>query len=1648
MRKAMNSSVIFLFTSSIAFVIPIDLPAQQALQRGSNVARSDTEGEYRTVRSGLWSGDSTWARCVAGAWITPASPPDSSSGVISVRNGHTVTIRSTLVYDQLVVEEGAQVIVGTGVSHTLADGPGNDLTINGTWLNQGGTWAVVGGARWAVNDGGTFVHNTSSGISSPFSKAILSRLSNFVYRGGASVTPASAFAGRSYGNLSFDTSGGTWTCSASGTSALTINGNLSIGPGVKWNTGGFAGMIAVDGSTAVAGEWSGSGSGNQGVHTFKGPFAVHTGGKYSLATTGGTQGGLVFQSDLTVNGSLVSPSNRPILFGGQNSQLITGSALLLFKNGFKVNNPAGIALGCSVSVDDTLEMVAGDLRTGVQTLTLGESAVLMEKDSSAVIGRISTIRTLQNAENESFGNLGLEIKPTGYDPGATTLTRVTGTPLPINVVRTIDRYFDISPSLSGGFLAAIILHFSDSELNGVREAGLKLFKSSDGGVNWMNEGGSVDLLKNVIAVEGVVSPSRWTAGEPVPAPILSSISPSFAEIGSSLTVEITGNGFVPGVSTLMFSGTGISVGTVSVLSATRIVAAIAISASSVAGFHDVLMTNGSAGTAILQNGFEVRQHFNPSPFITGIAPSLGVRGRSFEAVIRGGGFVHGVSTVTIGNGIDLRLIRVLGDSAIVVSVAVSRGAALGVRDCAVLNPPPGGGGSVLPKSFSVLNPVPTVTSFFPQVVERGQSVRLRIDGLDFVSDTTRVDAGEGVEVDSIVVQSSASLEVKIRVEPLARTGSRNLSVINTPPGGGIAVLPGPLLIVNPAPSIFALVPDSGTVGQMTDVVCEGAGFLTDATSARFGNGATVESLTVLSTSKLKARVQIGLSASLGPRDVTVLNDAPGGGTATLTGKFIVKSPLPTIESITPAAAVSGRQAGVTLVGSGFVPGLTRLDFGSGVKVDSLEFHGTTRIVAWISISSSIAGGVRSVLLTNPSPGGGEACLAGGFVVSNPAPTVARLSASAGSRGSTFTIMLNGTNFIQGVTSLTLGEGVVVNSIRVTSQDRLFAQISVKRSAAPGVRDAMIMNLPPGGGSHAVPGAFVVTNPLPEVREIIPSALCIGDTVSVAMKGTGFLEGATAVDFGPGIALHTMAFDSSGTQLTSIISVNPSAAPGFRSVMVSNAGPGGGSAPLPDAVELVYPVPVLSSIAPLGGNRAQTLEIVVTGRNFIPGATSLSLGDGITVNELRVISSTQVQGTITIGAETALGQRNVVLSNPSPAGGASRLTNAFTVANSAPMLVRVTPSTVARGQISHVVLEGMNFVRGETSVGFGEGITVSSVTVDGLTRITANISVDANAAVGSRNISVTNAGPGGGSSTLIGVFKIVYPAPTIAGLSPGAGFRGKTQTVLVTGSNFEPEVTSVDFGPEIIVASLNVRSPVLLVAEIRVGARAAKGVRTVVVRNKGPGGGAMGLEGAFAVLNPSPTLTNVTPTEGVRGKTLQVSLTGDGYLPGETTVDFGAGIAVSDLAVKSDSEISVILDIRLSAEIGLRTVCVTNAQPGGGSATLTNVFVVKSEVASSVSNPQEQSSPRFALYEPFPNPLNSRTAISYQLIAKSLVSLKVFNLLGMEIAILFGGEQAPGIHQTWLDASKLTSGMYVVRLVTESLDSHERFVASRKIVLLK
>ena len=85
---------------------------------------------------------------------------------------------------------------------------------------------------------------------------------------------------------------------------------------------------------------------------------------------------------------------------------------------------------------------------------------------------------------------------------------------------------------------------------------------------------------------------------------------------------------------------------------------------------------------------------------------------------------------------------------------------------------------------------------------------------------------------------------------------------------------------------------------------------------------------------------------------------------------------------------------------------------------------------------------------------------------------------------------------------------------------------------------------------------------------------------------------------------------------------------------------------------------------------------------------------------------------------------------------------------------------------------------------------------------------------------------------------------------------------------------------------------------------------------------------------------------------------------------------------------------------------------------------------------------FRLDQNYPNHFNPSTTISYEIKTASRVELRVYDILGREVATLVDAVQNAGSHRVSFDAGRMASGVYFYRL------SADQFVTSRKMLLLK
>lgn len=102
----------------------------------------------------------------------------------------------------------------------------------------------------------------------------------------------------------------------------------------------------------------------------------------------------------------------------------------------------------------------------------------------------------------------------------------------------------------------------------------------------------------------------------------------------------------------------------------------------------------------------------------------------------------------------------------------------------------------------------------------------------------------------------------------------------------------------------------------------------------------------------------------------------------------------------------------------------------------------------------------------------------------------------------------------------------------------------------------------------------------------------------------------------------------------------------------------------------------------------------------------------------------------------------------------------------------------------------------------------------------------------------------------------------------------------------------------------------------------------------------------------------------------------------------------------------------------------------------------SQSVTSVDDPNTNLPERFILTQNYPNPFNPSTVISYQLPLSGSVTLKVYDLLGREVATLVNEEKPAGSYEVEFNAAGLSSGIYFYTI------SAGNFIETKKMVLMR
>ncbi|MCL1143620.1 Ig-like domain-containing protein [Shewanella gaetbuli] len=179
-----------------------------------------------------------------------------------------------------------------------------------------------------------------------------------------------------------------------------------------------------------------------------------------------------------------------------------------------------------------------DIDINGNTLTFDDNATLYELDGkfsdSLETGKLTTTRTLSNITDDNVAGLGATLT-TAANMGSTVVTRTHKNLT--NATATI-RQFDITPTTNAGLNATLAFNYYDTELNGITESTLTLYKSIDSQATWTKQPtATLSTANNKLTLTGVDGFSSWTAANNV-APVISSLDNATVEENQTSAIDV------------------------------------------------------------------------------------------------------------------------------------------------------------------------------------------------------------------------------------------------------------------------------------------------------------------------------------------------------------------------------------------------------------------------------------------------------------------------------------------------------------------------------------------------------------------------------------------------------------------------------------------------------------------------------------------------------------------------------------------------------------------------------------------------------------------------------------------------------------------------------------------------------------------------------------------------------------------------------------------------------------------------------------------------------------------------------------------------------------------------------------------------------
>ncbi len=1028
-----------------------------------------------------------------------------------------------------------------------------------------------------------------------------------------------------------------------------------------------------------------------------------------------------------------------------------------------------------------------------------------------------------------------------------------------------------------------------------------------------------------------------------PPPYLYGIVPGSGINTGSVGVAISGANFLSPSVNLTNTTFGTIVGTGVSGNATDIACTFNLNGWN-EGLYNLVVTNVDGQSVTLPNAFRVTY---PPPTVTSISPDNGINNGVVGITdLAGSNFMNGaiVTLVKTGESPIATINGPIVQPNKILCFFDLTGQPVGVWDVVVDNPD--GQNGTLPGAFTIYYPqAPVVTGISPATGVNDASIVIpNISGSGFennVSVSLTMTGQPDIQGTNVIRVSGLQINATFDLTGVA-IGAWDVVVTNN--DGQSGTLPAAFAVTAPPPTLSSITPSTGVnTGPVAITDLEGTAFVNGATVTltRTGQADILASgVTVIDSTTITCSVDI-TGAAAGLWNVTVEN--PDLQSAILVDGFNITNPSPTVTSITPAEGVNTAPVIITdLSGTGFLPGATAILSKTGefdIPATGVSVVDPTMITCTFDITGAAIGAWD---ITVQNTDGQTGTLAGGFNVTNPAPTLNGIDPTYGTNNGIVPILnLSGTGFLPGIsvkltkTGETDIDGYGVAVIDSTKINCFFDLTGAK----VGPWNVVVENT--DGKSATLPDGFIIYYPqAPSITSITPDQGITYQTVSITdLAGNGFEPGVSVnlTKSGEPTIVGTNVTRVGGSQITCDFDLT-GAVVGPWTVVVTNDD--GQLGTLNDGFVVKYPAPTVTSITPSTGiNNGQVFISNLAGTAFRNGATvflaKTNQSDIIATN-VTVISRGKITCTLNL-AGAVTGAWDVVVRNDD--GQEGTLPAAFTIEYPAPTVTSIAPNKGPNDRsIDITSLQGTGFLSGATVKLTKTGqpdIVATGTTVQSTTLINCTLDLSG-AMTGLWNVVVTNTD--GKSGSLSNGFTIT-PPPPVAAFTGDPTLGTVPLTVQFTdNSQNNPSVWVWDFGDGTL-AGIYEQNPVHTYN--------APGVYnvTLTVFNSGGSDSLTKNDYITAVTRPIANFT-ANPTDGTAPFLVHFTDTSDGN-PTKWTWQFGDG----SFSVQQNP-------YHLYTKPGVYNVSLTVLNPAGSDTlTKTGLITVRSlPVAGFIANTTSGMSP--------------------------------------------------------------------------------------------